>query len=107
MSSLIILLVLCNLVNEEQGQYFDTLMEKLSLPFNVRENGFADLNAAELVFTDFADHITGKDFNVVQELYGVIASVNGFYHKPDFVLIQIAGIIVKIVTNPNGCRLFP
>ena len=106
MSCLIILLVLCNLVDEEQGQHFDTLMEKLPLPFYVRENGFADLNTAELVFTDFADHITGKDFNAVQELYGVIASVNGFHHKADFILIQIAGIVVKIVADPNGCRLF-
>ena len=105
MPSLIILLVLRNLVNEEQGQDFDALMEKLALPLHVGKNRFADLNASELVFADLADHITGKDFDTVQELHGVVASVDSFDHKTNFVLVQIAGIIIEIVTNTDR-RIF-
>ena len=65
MPNLIILLVLRNFVDEEQGQDFDALMEKLTLPLQVRKNRFADLNAAKLVFTDLADHVTGKDFDTI------------------------------------------
>ena len=101
MSCLIVPLVLFNLVDEEQRQNFDALMEKLTLPLQVRKNRFADLNAATLVFTDLTDHITGKDFNAVQELYGVVASVDRFHHKADFVLVQIAGIVVKIITDSD------
>ena len=31
-------------------------------------------NAAKLVFADLADHITGKDFDAVQELHRVVAA---------------------------------
>ena len=67
----------------------------------MRKNRFADLNAAKLVFADPADHITGKDFDTVQELYGVVASIDRFHHKADFVLIQIAGIVIEIVTDTD------
>ena len=40
-------------------------MEKLTFPFQVRQNRFADLNAVKLVFTDLADHVTGKDFDTI------------------------------------------
>ena len=50
MPNLIILLVLRNLVDEEQGQDFDTLMEKLSFPLKMGKNRFSNLNAAKLVF---------------------------------------------------------
>ena len=101
MSSLVVLLVLCNLVDEEQRQNLDALMEKLTLSLQVRKNRFADLNASELVFADLADHITGKDFDAVQELHRVVASVYRFHHKADFVLVQIAGIVVKIITDSD------
>ena len=101
MSSLVVLLVLRNLVDEEQGQDFDALMEKLTFPLQVRKNRLADLNAAKLVFADLADHITGKDFDAVQELHRVVASVDRFHHKADFVLVQITGIVVKIITDSD------
>ena len=104
MPSLVVLLVLCNLVDEEQGQNLDALMEKLTLPLQVRKNRFADLNAAKLIFADLADHVSGKDFDAIQELHRVIASVNGLHHKADFVLVQIAGIVVKIITDSDCCR---
>ena len=72
MPNLIILLVLRNLVDEEQGQDFDALMEKLTFSLQVRKNCLADLNAPKLVFADLADHISGKDFDTVQELYGYV-----------------------------------
>ena len=65
MPNLIILLVLRNLVDKEQGQDFDALMEKLPFPLQVRKNRLTDLNAAKLVFTDLADHVTGKDFDTI------------------------------------------
>ena len=100
-----VLLVLRNLVNKEQGQDFDALMEKLTLPLQVGKNRFADLNAAKLVFADLADHISRKDFDTVQELYGVITSVDSLDHKADLVLIQIAGIVIEIVTDTDR-RIF-
>ena len=104
MPNLIILLVLRNLVDEEQGQDFDTLMEKLSFPLKMGKNRFSNLNAAKLVFADLADDVTGKDFDAVQELHGVIASIDGLDHKADFVLVQIAGIVIKIITDSDCCR---
>lgn len=68
------------------------------------KNRFSNLNAAKLVFADLADDVTGKDFDAVQELHGVIASVDGLDHKADFVLVQIAGIVIKIITDSNCCR---
>ena len=76
-------------------------MEKLPFPLQVRQNRFSNLNAAKLVFADLADHIAGKDFNAVQELHGVIPSVDRFHHKADFVLVQIAGIVVKIIADSD------
>ena len=67
----------------------------------MRKNRFADLNASELVFADLADHVSGKDFDTVQELHGVIAPVNGFYHKADLVLVKIAGIVIEIVADTH------
>ena len=104
MPNLIILLVLRNLVDKEQGQDFDALMEKLPFPLQVRKNRLTDLNAAKLVFADLADDVTGKDFDAVQKLHGVVASVNGLHHKADFVLVQIAGIVIKIITDSDCCR---
>ena len=101
MSSLVVLLVLCNFVDEEQRQDLDALMEKLTLPLQVRKNRLTDLNAAKLVFADLTDHISGKDFDAIQELHRVIASVDRFHHKADFVLIQITGIVVKIITDSD------
>ena len=101
MSGLVVLLVLCNLVDEEQRQNFDALMEKLTLPLQVRKNRFADLNASELVFADLTDHISGKDFDTVQELYGVVASVDRLDHKADLVLVKIAGIVIEIVADAH------
>ena len=40
-------------------------MEKLPFPLQVRKNRLTDLNAAKLVFTDLADHVTGKDFDTI------------------------------------------
>lgn len=76
-------------------------MEKLTLPLQVRKNRFADLNASELVFADLTDHISGKDFDTVQELYGVVASVDRLDHKADLVLVKIAGIVIEIVADAH------
>ena len=94
MSRLVVLLVFCHFVNEKQGQNLDSLMEELTFPFDMRENRFTDLNAPELIFADLADYITGKDFDAVQELYGIVPSINGFHHKANLVLVQIAGVVV-------------
>ena len=101
MPVLVVLFVFFNPVDEEQRQNFDALMEKLTLPLQVRKNRFADLNAAKLVFADLTDHISGKDFDTVQELYGVVASVDRFHYKADFVLVQIAGIVIEIVADAH------
>lgn len=71
----------------------------------MRKNRFAYLNASELVFADLTDHISGKDFDAIQELHGVIPSVNGFYHKADLVLVKIAGIVIEIVADAHRCVL--
>ena len=104
MSSLVVLLVFCNLVDEEQRQNFDALMEKLTLPLQVRKNRFADLNASELVFADLTDHISGKDFDTVQELYGVVASVDRLDHKAFLILVELArlaGVVIEVVANTD------
>ena len=76
-------------------------MEKLTLPLQVRKNRFADLNASELVFADLADHISGKDFDAVQKLHGIVASVDRLDHKADLVLVKIAGIVIEIVADAH------
>ena len=86
-SCLIVLLVLCYLVDKKQAQYFDTLMEKLALPLDMRENCLADLNATELLFADFSDDIPCKNFDAVQELYRVIPAVDKLDNKSVFILI--------------------
>ena len=104
MSSLVVLLVLCNLVDEEQRQNLDALMEKLTLPLQVRKNRFADLNASELVFADLADHVSGKDFDAIQELYGVVASVDRLDHKAFLVLVEfarLAGVVIEVVADTD------
>ena len=75
-------------------------MEKLPLPFDMRENRFTDLNAAKLLFADFPDDITGINLDAVQELHRVVTAVDKFDNEAVFVLIQIAGIIVKIRCRP-------
>ena len=70
----------------------------------MRKNRLTDLNTAKLVFADLADHITGKDFDAVQELYGVIASVNGFDHKAFLVLVEfarLAGVVIEVVADTD------
>ena len=65
-------------------------MEKLPLPFQVGQNRFPDLDAAKLVLADLADHVSGKDFDTVQELYGVVASVDRLDHKAFLILVELA-----------------
>ena len=104
MSSLVVLLVLCNFVDEEQRQNLDALMEKLTLPLQVRKNRLTDLNTAKLVFADLADHITGKDFDAVQELHRVVASVDRLDHKAFLVLVEfarLAGVVIEVVADTN------
>ena len=101
MSRLVVLLVLCNLVDEEQRQNLDSLMEKLTLPLQVGKNRFADLNAAKLVLADLANHVSGKDFDAVQKLHGVVPPVNRLDHKANFVFVQIAGIVIEVVTDTH------
>ena len=79
-------------------------MEKLTLPLQVRQNRFADLNASELVFADLTDHISGKDFDTVQELYGVVASVDRLDHKAFLILVELArlaGVVIEVVANTD------
>ena len=104
MPVLVILFVFFNPVDEEQRQNFDALMEKLTLPLQVRQNRFADLNASELVFADLTDHISGKDFDTVQELYGVVASVDRLDHKAFLILVELArlaGVVIEVVANTD------
>lgn len=100
---LIILLILRDLVDKEQGQHLDPLVEKLPFPLNMGEDGFADLNTPELVFTDLADDIARVDFHAVQKRHGIIPSVDCLDDIAVLVLIQIAGVIVQVVADPDRC----
>lgn len=100
---LIILLILRDLVDKEQGQHLDPLVEKLPFPLNMGEDGFADLNTPELVFADLADDIARVDFHAVQKRHGIIPSVDCLDDIADLVLIQIAGVIVQVVADADRC----
>ena len=103
---LVVQFVLRNLVDEEQAQYLNTLMKELPFPFNMGEDGLADLDTAELFFADFSDHITGIKFNTVQKLHRVVTPVDEFDHKTVLILIQTAGIVVEIKADTDFHRLF-
>ena len=105
LARLVILLVLGHLVNEEQRQDFDSLMEKLALPFQMGKNRFPNLNAAKLVIADLADHISCINLDTVQELHGVVPPVNVPNHKTIFIFVKVIGVIVEIISF-GYCRRF-
>ena len=100
LASRIILLVLCHLINEEEGQHLDPLVEQLALPFKVGKDGLPDLKAAQLFLTDPPHDLTGKQLQPVQKLNMIVPSVDELHHKAVPVLLQSAGMVIEIVTNP-------
>ena len=101
LSSFVILFVLYNFVNEEQGQYLDTLVEEFSFSLNVGKYGLADLNAAQLFLADLTNDVTSIKLDTVQEFNGIIAAINRLNDKTVLVFVQIAGMIVQIESDTH------
>ena len=100
MTSHIILLVLCHLINEEEGQHLDPLVEQLALPFKVGKDGFPDLKAAQLFLTDPPHNLTGEQLQSIQKFDMIIPSIDKFYHEPIPVFLHPAGMVIEIVADP-------
>ena len=81
-------------------------MEELTLALDMGKDGLADLNAAQLLFADLADDVTRIDFNAVQKFYRVVPPVDKLNYKAVPILIQIAGVVVKIEPDADPHRLF-
>ena len=95
-----------HLVNEKQAQHLDALAEEPAFPLDVREDRLADLNAAELLLADFPDDVAGIDLDAVQELHRVVPSVDELDDKAVLILIQPAGIVIKVEPYADLRRLF-
>jgi hypothetical protein len=72
----------------------------LPLPIQVGMNRFSNLNAAKLVFAAWRSHHR-KDFDAGSGTHELSRPSMDIDHKADFVLIQIAGIVVKIIAIPT------
>ena len=91
-----------NFINKEQRKNFDSLVVQLPLSFNVRQNRFTNLDAAQLLLADFTDYIAGIDFDTVQELDRIITTVNRLDYKVVAVFLHAIGLIVEIESNSNS-----
>ena len=56
---------MADLVNEEQAEDLDPAAVQFPFPLKVGQNRLPDLNAAQLVLVDFADHIAHIEFEAV------------------------------------------
>ena len=83
----VILAILSDLVNKEQRQALDALIKELFLFFKMRQNRFANLNAAHILFGNIAHHIAGLDNLTVGKGYGAAQRVN-FGNRIAFVLLH-------------------
>ena len=61
----VILAVMADFVNEEQAEDLDPAAVQFPFPLKVGQNRLPDLNAAQLVLVDFADHIAHIEFEAV------------------------------------------
>ena len=102
----IIFAIVCHFVNEEQREDFDTLVKQLSLPLDMGEDGFPYLNTPQLVLVHGSNDIPGKNPDTVEELHQVISSIDLLDHKAVSVLLQSAGVVVKVVSNFDDAALF-
>ena len=95
-----------NLVDEKEGEHFDALIEQLTFTLNMRKDCFADLNAAQLIFADFANNIASIYLDAVHKFYGVIAAIDTFDDKVILIFFHLAGIWVEIEAFIHSLRNF-
>ena len=93
-SGIVIFSVVFNFIYEEQGQYFNTFVEKLTLSFNVRKNCLSDLDSSELFFTYLTNHISGGDFDSIYKLNRIVTPVNCFDDEVISILFHLSGIFI-------------
>ena len=103
----VILLVVRHFVDKEQAQHLDALVEELALPLDMTQDCLTDLQTAQLLLTDLANHIPCKDLLPVQEFHGIVASVDGLDHIADLVLIQSVGVVEKIEAYADSLGHLP
>ena len=72
----VILAILGDLVNKEQGQALDAHVVQLFFFFKMRQNRFTNLNAAHILFGNIAHHIAGLDNLTVGKGHGAAQRVN-------------------------------
>ena len=68
---------------------------------------FPDLYAPYLVLADLADHVSGINLDAVQKFHGIIPTVDGLYYKADFVLVQLAGIVIHVEADTDRLGNLP
>ena len=103
----VVLPVVRDLVDEEEGQHLDAPAEQPPLPLDVGEDRFADLDAAQPVLVQPADRLSGAEPDTVQELHGVVPAVDGLHDEAVPVLLQPAGALVEVVADARRPRDLP
>ena len=73
---LVVLLILCHLVDEEQGQHLDTLVEQLALTLNMRQDCLPYLYTSQLFLADLAHDLARREFETVEKFNGIVAPVD-------------------------------
>lgn len=94
----IVLTVLADLIDEEEGKGLDALRKEGLFLFKVGENGLTNLDAAHIGFGNIAHQHTGADGFAVGEGDGVACGIN-FGDGVALVLLQLVGFVVKVVAD--------
>ena len=97
----VVLFIFGDLVDKEQGEHLDPLAEKPAFALDVRENRFPDLNAADLVVADRADHVACAQPDPVQKLHGIVPPVDRLHHVTVLVFFHPVGVVEEIEADPH------
>ena len=97
----VILAILGDLVNKEQGQALDAHVVQLFFFFKMRQNRFTNLNAAHILFGNIAHHIAGLDNLTVGKGHGAAQRVN-FRNRIALVLLHFLRNIVEIIADTKN-----
>ena len=97
----VILAILGDLVNKEQGQALDAHVVQLFFFFKMRQNRFTNLNAAHILFGNIAHHIAGLDNLTVGKGHSAAQRVN-FGNGIALVLLHFLRNIVEIIADAKN-----
>ena len=94
----VVIAILLDLVNEEQRKHLDTLAEKRTFTLKMRNNRFANLNAAQLILVHHADAVASINLLAVRESHRRIIAVHFGNSIAILVFFETTRLFVKIKT---------